>query len=224
MTRIRISRNWNVLDFMGTNDVTSLGVFMLDDNRDELHGVVPKKLIWKFDPLLRVGGIQSLNKFTIIGDKKIFRPAHNEHRLFFNWDTEEKYLCGTSVEIPHHKFTFSKYEDLEWRLANTYLTDVMGVLICLTNLQEMKRADGQPCMMRDFTLQDLSGNNVKITLQGEATTELSRNLDTEGIKGTPVVIVVSSIIFGNIRDDNPVVALDGSGGYPVITESRDGND
>ncbi|KAI3948479.1 hypothetical protein MKW98_019229 [Papaver atlanticum] len=142
MTRIRISRNWNVLDFMGTNDVTSLGVFMLDDNRDELHGVVPKKLIWKFDPLL--------------------------------------------LEIPHHKFTFSKYEDLEWRLANTYLTDVMGVLICLTNLQEMKRADG--------------------------------------IKGTPVVIVVSSIIFGNIRDDNPVVALDGSGGYPVITESRDGND
>ncbi|KAI3938313.1 hypothetical protein MKW92_019315, partial [Papaver armeniacum] len=29
MTRVRISRNWNVLDFMGTNEVTVLDVFML---------------------------------------------------------------------------------------------------------------------------------------------------------------------------------------------------
>ncbi|XP_026450160.1 uncharacterized protein LOC113350260 isoform X2 [Papaver somniferum] len=32
MTRVRISRKWNELDFMGTYEVTSLDVFMLDDN------------------------------------------------------------------------------------------------------------------------------------------------------------------------------------------------
>lgn len=52
ITRVRISRNWNVLDYMDTSEVTSLDVFMLDDNGDELHGVVTKKFIWKFDPLL----------------------------------------------------------------------------------------------------------------------------------------------------------------------------
>ncbi|KAI3849403.1 hypothetical protein MKX03_029813, partial [Papaver bracteatum] len=32
MTRVRISRKWNELDFMKTNEVRSLDVFMLDDN------------------------------------------------------------------------------------------------------------------------------------------------------------------------------------------------
>ncbi|KAI3830548.1 hypothetical protein MKW98_030711, partial [Papaver atlanticum] len=32
MTRVRISRKWNELDFMGTNEVTILDVFMFDDN------------------------------------------------------------------------------------------------------------------------------------------------------------------------------------------------
>ncbi|KAI3986631.1 hypothetical protein MKX01_014169 [Papaver californicum] len=195
MVHVRISRKWNELDFMGMNEVTSLDLFMLDDNGDELHGVVPKKLIWKFDPLLRVGGVYSLNKFTILGEKKIFCPARNEHRLFFNGDTEVKYLCGTPAEIPHHKFTFTPFEDLESRSSNTYLTDVIGVLISLTNLQQKKRGNGQACVMRDFTLQNLSGINVKITLWGESTTELSRNLDTHRIKETPVVVVVVSSAY-----------------------------
>lgn len=57
---------------METNKVTSLYIFMLDDNGDELHGVVPKKLIWKSDLLLHVGRIYSLRRFTILGEKKIF--------------------------------------------------------------------------------------------------------------------------------------------------------
>ncbi|RZC75382.1 hypothetical protein C5167_050868 [Papaver somniferum] len=32
MTRVRISIKWNELDFMATNEVTSLDDFMLDDN------------------------------------------------------------------------------------------------------------------------------------------------------------------------------------------------
>ncbi|KAI3966037.1 hypothetical protein MKX01_010994, partial [Papaver californicum] len=98
MTRIRISRKWNELYFMGTNEVTSLNLFMLDDN---------------FDPLLCIGGVYSLNKFTTLGEKKIFRPVRNEHYLFFNWDTEVKYLCGTPVEIPQHMFTFTPFDELE---------------------------------------------------------------------------------------------------------------
>ncbi|RZC88144.1 hypothetical protein C5167_015949 [Papaver somniferum] len=51
---------------MGINDVTSLDVFMLDDNGEKLHGM------------------------------KIFCPARSDHRLFFKWDTEVKPLRCTS--------------------------------------------------------------------------------------------------------------------------------
>ncbi|KAI3853734.1 hypothetical protein MKW98_025251 [Papaver atlanticum] len=54
-------------------------------------------------------------------------------------------------EIPHHKFTFIPFKYLESRSANTYLMDVVGVLISLTNLQHMKRANDQPCMMHNCT-------------------------------------------------------------------------
>ncbi|KAI3861256.1 hypothetical protein MKW92_025974 [Papaver armeniacum] len=45
--------------------------------------------------------------------------------------------------------------------------------------------------MRDITLQNLSGVNVKITLWGNATSELSRNLDQHGIEPAPVIVVVT---------------------------------
>ncbi|KAI3943815.1 hypothetical protein MKW98_004320, partial [Papaver atlanticum] len=118
-----ITQKWNELDFMGTNEVTSLDVFMLDDN--------------------------------------------------------SQFLITNSL--------FSQFEDLESHSANTYLTDVLGVLISFTNLQYMKRPNGQHCMMRDLTLQNLRYLYIPTLLIC-----LNRNLETNGIKDTPVVVVVSS--------------------------------
>ncbi|KAI3983970.1 hypothetical protein MKX01_035097 [Papaver californicum] len=176
ITRVRISRKWNELDFMGTNEVTSLDVFMLDDNGDELHGVAPKKLIWKFDPLLRVGGVYSLNKFTILDEKKIFRPACNDHRLFFNWDTEVKYLYGTPSKIPQHKLLFH-------------------------HLGSLNRA------------------HQTLTLR------LSRNLNTHGIKETPVVVVSSAYVRiyqgGVLFDINKSTKVFFNLGIPEVLEMKE---
>ncbi|RZC73904.1 hypothetical protein C5167_049384 [Papaver somniferum] len=70
--------------FMKTSKVRSLDIFILDDDGAELHGVVPKNILWKFDPLPQDGRIYSLRKFTILGEKKIILPTQNEHLLFFN--------------------------------------------------------------------------------------------------------------------------------------------
>ncbi|KAI3919226.1 hypothetical protein MKW92_012794 [Papaver armeniacum] len=188
MTRVMISRTWNEVDFLGTNEVQSLDLLMIDLN---LHGVVPKKFIWKFEPLLHEGVAYSLSKLNLAAEKKIFRPAKNDKRAFFEWNTEVQALDSTTVKIPRHKFSFTAFEELESCAANTYLTDVVGVLTSHTTLQEIKRANGQRSIMRDITLQNLSGVNVKITLWGDATSELSRNLDQHGIEPAPVIVVVT---------------------------------
>ncbi|KAI3877897.1 hypothetical protein MKW98_027080 [Papaver atlanticum] len=48
--------------------------------------------------------------------------------------------------------------------------------------------------MRDLTLKNLSGVNVKITLWGNSTSELSRNLDQHGVEYAPIVVVVTPYI------------------------------
>ncbi|RZC58596.1 hypothetical protein C5167_005893 [Papaver somniferum] len=88
---------------METNKVTSLYIFMLDDNNifpEEVHYSRREKDIY---------------------------PAHNEHRLFFNWVTKVTYIFGTQVEIPHHKFTFIPFKDLESHSANTHITRILWV-------------------------------------------------------------------------------------------------
>ncbi|KAI3881729.1 hypothetical protein MKW92_033007 [Papaver armeniacum] len=67
MTRVMISRTWNEVDFFGTNEVQSLDLLMIDEN---LHGVVPKKYILKFEPLLHEGVAYSLSKLNLAAEKK----------------------------------------------------------------------------------------------------------------------------------------------------------
>ncbi|KAI3988448.1 hypothetical protein MKX01_026262 [Papaver californicum] len=69
-TRAMISRTWYEVDFMGTNEVTSLDLLTLDEHRYQLHGVIPKKLIWKFEPLLREGVTYSLPKLNVARKEK----------------------------------------------------------------------------------------------------------------------------------------------------------
>ncbi|XP_026442598.1 replication protein A 70 kDa DNA-binding subunit A-like [Papaver somniferum] len=191
MTRVMISRTWNEVDFLGTNEVQTFDLLMIDENGDQLHGVVPKKIIWKFEPLLHEGVVYSLSKLSLAAEKKIFRPARNEKRAFFEWNTMVRALDSTDVKIPRHKFSFTAFEELESCSSNTYLTDVVGVLTSHTTLQEINKANGQRSIMRDLNLQNLSGVNVKITLWGDATSELSRNLDQHGIEPAPVIVVVT---------------------------------
>ncbi|KAI3997724.1 hypothetical protein MKX01_040697, partial [Papaver californicum] len=52
-----------------------------------LHGVISKKLILKFEPLLCEVGTYFLSKLNSAPEKKVFRPARNEFRAFFSWNT-----------------------------------------------------------------------------------------------------------------------------------------
>ncbi|KAI3855292.1 hypothetical protein MKW92_052720 [Papaver armeniacum] len=191
MARVRIVRMWHELDFMRTNDVTSLDLLLLDDADDLMHAIVRKKYIWKFEPLLEEGMLLGLTNLTFAAEKKMFRPAHNDYRAYFNWNTDVTPLEPTAPAIPRHKFFFTEFEAIAADSDNTYLTDVVGVLTSHTNLQQLKRSSGDTCFMRELTLESISGMKLKVTLWGDSTSELTRNLETHEMNSKPIVAVVA---------------------------------
>ncbi|RZC92113.1 hypothetical protein C5167_028005 [Papaver somniferum] len=117
--KFHVARKWEEIDFMVTNEVTTLDLLMIDENvRDTIHGIVPKKLIWKFGLLLHEGGLYTLAKFNTTMGKSRFRPSKNDHRLFFKWNTEVDCLLGDTGGIPMHAFSFVEFDDLESRINN----------------------------------------------------------------------------------------------------------
>ncbi|RZC77049.1 hypothetical protein C5167_001215 [Papaver somniferum] len=129
VTRVRITRMWHEVEFMRTNEVTSLDLLLLDDS--------------------------------------------NDYRAYFNWNTNVPPLEPSTSAIPRHKFVFTEFEALASANANTYLTDVVGVLTSHTNLQQLKRNSGNTCFMRELTLENI------------------RNLEANGVNPQPIVVVVA---------------------------------
>ncbi|KAI3860199.1 hypothetical protein MKX03_022505 [Papaver bracteatum] len=123
----------------------------------------------------------------------MFRPPQNDHRAYFNWNTNITPLGASSASIPRHKFNFTELENLAAANTNTYLTDVVGVLTSHTNLQKFKRNSGNASFMHELTLENLSGMKIKVTLWGDSTSELTRNLAAHELNSWSVVAVVAGV-------------------------------
>ncbi|RZC71905.1 hypothetical protein C5167_035034 [Papaver somniferum] len=136
---IRVTRKWEELDFMSTNDVTSIDMVIVDEQGEELYAVIPKNLIWKFDKLILEG--VSMQKLHLTTAKPKFRPAHNEKRAFFRSTTSVSALDAYSVSIISQKFCFTELEAIN--LQNIHLTDVVGFLKTVTDIQVLQRSGGQ---------------------------------------------------------------------------------
>ncbi|KAI3877603.1 hypothetical protein MKX03_037736, partial [Papaver bracteatum] len=116
----------------------------------------------------------------------MFRPARNDYRAYFNWNTDITPLGDSSGSIPRHKFDFTELENL-------VELHVVGVLTSHTNLQQFKRNSGNTSFMRELTLENLSGTKIKVTLWGDSTSELTRNLAAHELNPCPVVAVVTGV-------------------------------
>ncbi|KAI3977510.1 hypothetical protein MKX01_000423 [Papaver californicum] len=110
---VRVTRKWEELDFMCTNDVTSIDCVIVDEQGDELHVVIQKNLIWKFDKKIREGCLYSIDKLHLTTANPKYRPVYNEEMGFFHWNTTITVLDAYSVSIVPHKFHFSEFESLE---------------------------------------------------------------------------------------------------------------
>ncbi|KAI3925816.1 hypothetical protein MKX01_003375 [Papaver californicum] len=75
---VRVTRKWEELNFMSTNNVTSVDIVIVDEEGAELHAVIPNNLIWKFDKLIREGCLYCIEKLHLADAKPKFRPANKK--------------------------------------------------------------------------------------------------------------------------------------------------
>ncbi|RZC65130.1 hypothetical protein C5167_008812 [Papaver somniferum] len=97
---VRVTRKWEELDFMSTNDVTIVDMVIVDEQGDELHAINPKIFIWKFDKHIREGGLYTIEKLHLTNAKPKFRPAHSEKRGYFWRNTSLSALDAYSGNHP----------------------------------------------------------------------------------------------------------------------------
>ncbi|KAI3872912.1 hypothetical protein MKX03_029954 [Papaver bracteatum] len=97
----------------------------------------------------------------------------NDYRAYFNWNTDITPLEASSALIPRHKFNFTELDH--------------------TNLQQFKQNSGNASFMREITLENLSGVKIKVTLWGDSTYEITRNLAVHELNPRPVVVVVAGV-------------------------------
>ncbi|RZC61747.1 hypothetical protein C5167_023500 [Papaver somniferum] len=136
---------------------------------EESHAVIRKNLIWKFDKQIREVCLYSIEKLHLTIAKPKIRPAHNEKRGFFRCTTSVTALDAYSVAIIPH-------------LQNIHLTDVVGFLKTVTNIQLLQRSGGQSRRMCEITIENLRGTTMKIALWGSAANQVGNDpIDCDSI-------------------------------------------
>lgn len=89
---------------------------------EELHAIIPKNLIWKFDNKIREGGLYTTEKLHLTAGKPKFWPAKSEKRGYFRWNKSLSALDAYSMSMIPHNFSFTEFEALESNLQNIQLT------------------------------------------------------------------------------------------------------
>ncbi|KAI3926320.1 hypothetical protein MKW92_043844 [Papaver armeniacum] len=121
----------------------------------------------------------------------MFRPAQNDYRAYFNWNTNITPLETNNAMIPRHKFNFTKLENFSAAATNTYLT---SVLTNHTNLLHWHEFDlvfvGCAYLTQSHISPENSGMKLKVTLWGDSTSSLPGNLEVHELNGMTVMDVV----------------------------------
>ncbi|XP_026451455.1 replication protein A 70 kDa DNA-binding subunit D-like [Papaver somniferum] len=114
----------------------------------------------------------------------MLRRAQNDYSAYFNWNTDIRPLESSSSSIPRHMFHFTELENLT-------ADSTKHLPYRHTNLQQFKLNSGNASFMRELPLENLSGMRIKVTLWGDSTSELTRNLEAHELNPRPIVAVVA---------------------------------
>ncbi|XP_026457272.1 uncharacterized protein LOC113357989 isoform X1 [Papaver somniferum] len=144
-----------------------------------------------------------MQKLHLTTAKLKFRLAHNEKRAFLWSTTSITALDAYFVSIIPQKFCFTEFEDIESTLQNIHLTDVVGFLKTVTNIQVLQRSGGQSSRMREITIENLRGTTMKIARWGSAANQVGNDpIDCDSIPH-PVLVVVCSTFVKNYQGESP---------------------
>ncbi|KAF6166151.1 hypothetical protein GIB67_023861 [Kingdonia uniflora] len=168
---------WTAKNF-ATCDIRSLDMLFIDEHGDQIHAVVPKEVIHQFTEQLHEGELIHVEKFNISTNNATYRPvAEGELKIYFSIDTVVKKLENQDVSIPMHKFSFVDF-------------NVIGKLNAITEIERIKKRNGEISPKRDIIIEDTSGSTIKITVWDDMLDQIPFNVD--GLPSSPAIMIVTS--------------------------------
>ncbi|CAN6240492.1 unnamed protein product [Urochloa humidicola] len=172
---VRVIRKW---EFHGKNEndpIQHIDLVVADEKGNAMYAEIPAAYVEKHNDKLQENGTYTIKYFKVANLKSSFRPVHAPYMLeFIHW-TEIKPAINPPETFPRYVYRLTEFDQLFERIGdNTYFLDVLAVItevaepICkYTSINELST------ITRNVVLQDINGNELKLTLWGRRAQEFS---------------------------------------------------
>ncbi|KAF6151488.1 hypothetical protein GIB67_016300 [Kingdonia uniflora] len=189
--KVRLSRMWTTSNFT-TKEVWDLDMLFIDENEDQIHASALRDIIPQFSDLLTEGDIFHVEKFNVSKINGTYRPIiDGEYKIYLKNGTIVKRFVDQTLQIPFYKFSFIEFNEIPHRYNQPkYLTDIVGKLKAITEIELVSKRNGKTSPKRDLLLENVCGSTVKITVWDDMLEEIL--LDLSQIPSTLIVLIVTS--------------------------------
>ncbi|CAL5046523.1 unnamed protein product [Urochloa decumbens] len=186
---VRIIRKW---EFHGKNEndpILHIGLIVADEKRNAMYAEIPAAHIEKHNDKLEENGTYTIKYFKVANLKDSYRPVHAPYMLeFIHW-TEIKPAINPPETFPRYVYRLTEFDQLSERIGDhTYFLDILAVItevaepVCkYTSTNEVST------ITRNVMLQDINGNELKLTLWGRCAQEFSIDNVYNAIDAKPIV-------------------------------------
>ncbi|KAF6147448.1 hypothetical protein GIB67_022108 [Kingdonia uniflora] len=182
---------WTTKNFTN-KEVWGLDMLFINENEDQIHASAPRDIIPQLTNLLTEGYIFHIEKFNVSKINGTYRPIiDGEYKISLKNDTIVKRFEDQTLPIPFYKFSFVEFNEITHRYNHPkYLTDIVGKLKAITEIELVSKRNGETSPKWDLLLENVCGSTMKITVWDHMLEEIP--LDLSQIPSTLIVLIVTS--------------------------------
>ncbi|KAM7270432.1 hypothetical protein ACFE04_029646 [Oxalis oulophora] len=164
MMRLRVCNVWESSMISKPNEPVKLNILFVDEEGNEIQASCPPKFSRWFRPILQVGQIVIVAKFSVEGNVRSYRYTSCSYSMKLSSTTVIKKYNGPSIAIPSFSYNFVLFETLSTEsLSNELLIDVIGLIVAITYLDSNGQST-RPKPKKILRLKDVSGSEIDVVL------------------------------------------------------------
>ncbi|CAL5025448.1 unnamed protein product [Urochloa decumbens] len=173
--RVRVIRKW---EFHGKNEndpIQHIDLVVADEKGNVMYAEIPAAHIERHAHKLEENGTYIIKHFKVANLKNAYRPVHASYMLEFNYWTEIKPAINPPETFPRYVYRLIEFNQLYEHLGDhTYFLDVLAIITEVAEPVCMYSSTNEgTTISRNVMLQDINGNEMKLTLWGTRAQEFS---------------------------------------------------
>ncbi|CAM0905545.1 unnamed protein product [Alopecurus aequalis] len=184
-----VSRMWHYRGGTDDGPIRHTDLVLLDKEGNHMYGQIPPEPAERFKNLLREGKVYVIRKFFCNQSKPAWRPVESQYMVQFTRYTVLQEMPGLEEEYPFCTYSLTPFMDLpKPSLTPARFINVIGKITMVSDIvpiQSMHQTVASDT--RTVVLQDLLGNEVKITLWGERAIEFNADAVRAMCEKEPVI-------------------------------------